>query len=222
MILNLFIIHLGKQLFFASNRPIDDSERSDYNLWVVDRRSNGWGTPTPLPTLINTNKDEFYPAVADNGNLYFTATYENGIGKEDIFKSELIEGQYQVPVPLDTFVNSQTFEFNAYVSPDESVIIFSSYGREDDMGGSDLYLSQTDVNGNWTKARHLGSEINSDKLDYCPFIDFARGAFYFTSQRSGSSDGFNTIAEFEKYLNAVGNGMGDIYWTSIKSLNLEE
>ncbi len=211
----------GKRLFFASNRSMNDTSRNDYNIWVARKTNNGWGSPVALPEIINSSADEFYPAVSANGNVYFTATRINGIGKEDIFRSEFINGEYQIPVSLDSNVNSQTYEFNAFVSPDESLILFSSYGRSDDMGGGDLYLSQKDDSGNWTKARHLGDEINSDKLDYCPFVHFQSQAFYFTSQRTVVPDnGIKSFDNFSGFLAGPGNGMGDIYWIDLAALNL--
>ena len=213
----------GDQLFFASNRPLDDSvDRKDYNIWVVDKIGSTWSAPSALPSVINSDSDEFYPAVAANGNIYFTATYENGIGTEDIFRSQYLDGEYAKPMPIDTAINSLTYEFNAYISPDESVIVFSSYGRSDDLGGSDLYVSQKDDQGRWIKARHLENGINSDQLDYCPFIDFQRKAFYFTSQRKEiENHPFESINNFESHLLNPGNGLDDIYWIHLEALELK-
>jgi len=35
--------------------------------------ANGWSKAENLGTAINTEADEFYPSIARNGNLYFTA-----------------------------------------------------------------------------------------------------------------------------------------------------
>lgn len=175
------------------------------------------GEPTALSDLINTKGDEFFPSVANNGNLYFTATRSNGIGREDIFLGQFIDGIYQIPEPLDTNINTATYEFNAYISPDEDLIIFSSYGRSDDLGGGDLYFSKRLTDGQWMKSENLKA-INSDKLDYCPFVDFYRGNFYFTSERLGNSAGIKSLADLERQANQVQNGYGDIYRISLDQL----
>ncbi len=213
----------GTKLFFASTRPMDsDTTRSDYNIWFSKKTALGWGDPSPLDTIINTSKDEFYPAVSKNGNLYFTATRENGIGREDIFLSTFNNGKYQSPVPLDSTVNSAAFEFNAYVNPDEDLMVFSSYGRDDGLGGGDLYYSRRDANGRWTEAKNMGPVINSDKLDYCPFIDVPRGNFYFTSERGNALDKeLKTVGKFEEEANRVLNGLGNIYRVNIEALDLK-
>jgi hypothetical protein len=216
-----FISVNGNELYFASDRPVySDSARNDYNIWVSKRTSTGWSEPQPLDSIINTKRNEFYPSLAKNGNLYFTSVRENGIGSEDIFLSRLIDGVYIIPEVLDSAINTATYEFNAYVSPEEDLIIFSSYGRDDDLGGGDLYYSQKDDNGNWSSAVHMGSDVNSDKLDYCPFLDVSTGNLYFTSERTISTHKrIEMVSELEVFANQVQNGMGNIYRVSMIATN---
>ncbi len=210
----------GKKLFFASDRPLrGESESGDYNIWVVEMNDFEWGQPLPLDTIINTENDEFYPSISQNGNLYFTAIRDNGIGSEDIFISKLSNGHYLTPEPLDTMINTATYEFNAYISPDETLIVFSSYGRADDMGGGDLYFSKKDEEGNWMPAQNAGDHINSTKLDYCPFVDIVNGNIYFTSNRIKSYDsGISTVEDFCNRAYDIENGMGNIYRINLDHL----
>lgn len=173
----------GKKLFFCSNRPLSGNKTKDYDIWVMDRTGTGWSDPRNLGSPVNTAANEFYPSIASNGNLYFTAEKDGAIGNEDIFVSTLENGQYKTPVPLDTAINSKLWEFNAFVAPDESYIIFTSYGRKDDAGGGDLYISVKE-NYKWLPARNL-TVINSAAIDYCPFV--FKGTLYFTSGRHNIS-----------------------------------
>ncbi|MEJ1236869.1 hypothetical protein WBG78_02000 [Chryseolinea sp. T2] len=167
----------GKKLFFCSNRPLSGNKTKDYDIWVTERTTSGWSEPMNIGPSINTTANEFYPSVALNGNLYFTAEREGAIGNEDIFISTFANGKYNTPHPLDTAVNSKLWEFNAFVAPDESYIIFTSYGRNDDAGGGDLYISVRQ-NKKWLPARNLKS-VNSNTIDYCPFV--FDNTLYFTS-----------------------------------------
>ncbi len=166
---------------------------------------------------INTPEDEFYPAIARNGNLYFTAAYKTAIGKEDIFVSKFEQGKYTQPIPLDTAVNSKTYEFNAFVSPDEDYIIFTSYGRKDDKGRGDLYMSIKDATGQWLPAQNL-STLNSNRLDYCPYVSPDKKILFFTSERVNIRNTYtNTpvkIDDLYKTFTSPQNGTGDIYWVS--------
>jgi hypothetical protein len=203
----------GNELYFASDRPIEaDSAGKDYNIWFSKKINNGWSEPKPLPSVINSEKDEFFPSVTKNNNLYFTSVRDNGIGSEDILLSRFVDGNYTDPEPLDSSINTITYEFNAWIHPDENLIIFSSYGRDDDLGGGDLYISRKDSSGVWKTALHMGPLINSAQLDYCPFIDISKGTFYFTSERNLVPDKkTESVSEIEELANSVLNGMGNIY-----------
>lgn len=210
----------GNQLYFASNRPIyDDDSRNDYNIWFSNRMDGVWAEPSPLDSIINTRNDEFYPSVSENGNLYFTATREDGVGREDIFKSELVDGIFQNPVVLSAQINTAMFEFNAYISPSEDVIVFSSFGRKDGMGGGDLYMSKINESGNWSQSENMGKLINSDKLDYSPFIDWKSGNLYFTSERQKfKNTKLQHVDELKELSNSTLNGFGNIYKIGLENI----
>lgn len=214
-----FFTEDGNTLFFASDRPLpEDSTRNDYNVWKSERSNGIWNQPIPLSSLINTPEGEYYPSVSRNGNLYFTATREDGIGREDIFVSKYVNGEYQAPEVLDSNINTRMYEFNAFVSPDEQLLIFSSYGRPDDLGGGDLYVSHRNADGSWLKATNLGPEINSDKLDYCPFVDYQNGNLYFTSDRASTyTPKIDSTDQLMRLANGILNGMGNIYRIKLKT-----
>jgi len=210
----------GKGLFFCSNRPISGTNIKDFDIWFVEKHNGKWGEPKNLGSPVNTDKDEFYPSVSASGNLYFTAAYKNGIGKEDIYMARKNNDKYDEPVPLDTAVNSKTYEFNAFVSPDESFIIFSSFGRKDDLGGGDLYMSVKDEKGNWRPATHL-TALNSNRIDYCPFVSGNKKILFFTSERTALQNHFEkqvSYAELNKLYNGPLNGKGNIYWVSFEKI----
>ena len=219
-----FFANNGDRLYFVSNRPIyGDSTRSDYNIWYTDRIGSAWADPVSLDSAINTPDDEFYPSISSKGNLFFTATRVNGVGKEDIFVSELVDGKYHSPEPLPVEINTSFYEFNAFVSPNEDYIIFSSYGRGDDLGRGDLYISEKDSSGEWMESRNLGSEINSSYLDFCPFVDWEGRNLYFTSERGIAVDSeIKNMEELQRIFNRIENGFGNIYQVSFEELNLVE
>jgi Tol biopolymer transport system component len=211
----------GNKLFFASNRPVNGNEIKDFDIWVVEKENGKWGDPKNIGLPVNTEADEFYPSVTKSGNLYFTAAYKHAVGKEDIWLAKWENGKYLDPVSLDTAVNSRTYEFNAFISPDEDLIIFTSYGRKDDKGRGDLYMSIKDASGKWQPAQNLSS-INSAKLDYCPFVSFDRKIFFFTSERNSLKNSYPAkpvmLNDLLKTYNAVQNGAADIYWMSFEKL----
>lgn len=211
--------HDGKKIYFSSNRPTEGSNPKDYDIWYVEKTNGAWSQPKNLGAPVNTKANEFYPSIAANGNIYFTAEYDKGVGKEDIYVSTWVNGSFTDPTPLDTAVNSSLWEFNAFVTADERYIIFTSYGRKDDVGGGDLYISRKDGDGKWTPARSLKA-INSNRLDYCPFVTPDQKSFFFTSGRHdlSSHEKAKNFAELTRTYNSANNGSENIYWMSFVKL----
>lgn len=207
----------GLTLYFASNRPKKDGKKTeDFDIWYTTRLSinDPWSEPKNIGEPINTSKDEFYPSVAANGNLYFTASYETSKGKEDIYISEYKNGNYTKPYSLASSINTEGWEFNAYIAPDELYILFSSTNHENNLGGGDLFISFKDHENNWVQAENLGIEINSPKLDFCPFVDTKTNTFYFSSEKTNINKSFGnkqTLESLLKQFNQSPNGMTRIY-----------
>lgn len=186
----------GKRLFFASARPKPGRTGEDVDIWMVERLVTGWSEPIHLGPAINSEKDEYYPSVTNEGHLYFTSERAGGPGKEDIYRAEYRNGNWLPAKALDTGVNSAYYEFNAYVSPDESLLIFTSYGRADDKGRGDLYISIRNAAGYWEPAKNMKG-VNSEDLDYCPFVSPDGKTLYYTSEKAGKKNGNIFMLPFE-------------------------
>jgi hypothetical protein len=210
----------GKRLFFSSNRPLNPGDSSgDYNIWYTEKKGVSWSEPIALDSVVNSSRDEFYPSIAKNGNLYFTTQPETGKGNEDIVVCEFKDGHYLPPVSLSEAINSKGYEFNAFVDPDEQYILFTGYGRSDGMGHGDLYLSAK-KGDQWQPAVNL-TKINSIALDYCPFVTWDKKYLFFTSSRANYKAPFNrkqSLADLKKGLSNQGNGLDDIYWVRFDNM----
>ncbi len=204
----------GTKLFFASDRPDQENgEPADFNIWYVDYQNGQFGEPVKLDSNVNQSGNEFYPSVAMNGNLYFTAERQEGKGSEDIFVSYYRDGNYTKALPLDS-VNSVGYEFNAYISPDESLLISTVYGRADDHGKGDLYVFRKLPDGQWDSGTNLGSLINGPYLDYSPFLDINNQILYFSSEREGFPASGKDIPDYRTWmelLDAPRNGTSNVY-----------
>jgi hypothetical protein len=157
-----FFSHDGSQIFFVSNRPTSGDKPKDYDVWMVLKTANGWGEPKNLGAPVNTATDEFYPSVASDGTLYFSAVHKEGKGGFDLYRSRFAEGKYDELENLGE-ANSPSAEIDSYIAPDQSFIVFASYGRPDDMGRGDLYISYNQ-NGKWGKAECFKVERSSGML----------------------------------------------------------
>jgi Tol biopolymer transport system component len=220
-----FLSPNGLQLFFASNRVDNQSKdiKKDIDIWYVERASlqSNWSKPKNIGPIINTEANEYYPSVTSKGDLFFTAAYKDAKGKEDIYVSRFVNGKYTKPVSLGTGVNSEKYEFNAFVAPDESFIIYTSFERKDGFGGGDLYISFKNTEKEWMPAENLGKSINSKRIDFCPFIDLKTKTLYFTSDRSGIQKSFKkrkNIKQLQQIFKNNINGLGRMYKVDLSKI----
>ena len=217
-----FLSSDGLKLFYSSNRSFDNSDSTkDFDIWYVQRedKNSDWSSPINVGEPINSDKNEFYPSIAKNGNFYFTCDERETKGKDDIFFSQWKNGKYSEPISLSDSINSEGYEFNAFIAPDESYIIFTAYQREDGFGSGDLYKSNKTPQGDWEKAKNLGSKINSAQMDYCPFVDTKTNTLYYTSKRSSVNNNnkqFSSLQEIMNEIKRYDNGLSRIYKTSLK------
>ncbi|MGB0896374.1 MAG: TolB family protein [Flavobacteriaceae bacterium] len=219
----------GLRLYFASNRPLSKAENKtkDFDIWVVTRKSSteSWSDPMNLGAPINTKHNEFYPAISNSKNLYFTSDRPTAKGKDDIFMSEWDSGTYSRVTSLSSSINTEGYEFNAYIAPDESVLIFSGYNRKDGLGSGDLYISFKNTDGSWLEAKNMGDIVNSKAMDYCPFVNWESKRLYFTSRRSAVTPKRKLdTQEFLNEISSYSNGLSRIYSIEISTLlkNLKE
>lgn len=211
-----FLSHDGHKLYFASNRPKSDSikTKSDFDIWYVERVNlkAEWSSPKNMGNKVNSENDEFYPTLSANSNLYFTMDSKTGLGKDDIYYCKFDGKEYAEPLMLNSKINSEGYEFNAFISQDESFLIYTKYNTKDGLGSGDLYLSKKDDKGEWMVGENMGNSINTKYMEYCPFYDNKTQTLYFTSKRSTlNSKKFKNLDEYKTYITNGENGLSRIY-----------
>ena len=222
-----FLTRDGLRLFFASDRPLvpDDTIQKDFDIWYLERSGlkAPWSAPINMGQPVNSELDEFYPTLSENGNLYFTMDSPEGLGKDDIYRSVWNKGVYSAPELLSDSINSSGYEFNAFISPKEDFIIFTKYNEEGGIGSGDLYLSKMGVGGQWEKAKNLGMPINTKFMEYCPFYDEQNSVLYFTSRRNSLvSKKFQNLSDFEQTVNGGENGLSKLYKVKLSIDQLDQ
>jgi hypothetical protein len=193
--IDLFITTDGNRMVFCSNRPHtpDAEPRGDHDFWVSLRDGDTWTGPELFAPAAMSEAQEFYPIVTLSGNLYFNSQRE-GQGTNNIYRSGPQQGEYGPPEKLPQPINSEFREFDAYVSPAEDMIIFSSE-RPGGHGGADIYVSFLTDAGGWTEPQNLGAAVNSPASEYGSMPSPDGRYLFFTSGRDGNEDIYWISAE---------------------------
>lgn len=171
----------GKTVLFQSNRNTNRRpERKDFDIWEVALTHTGWSTPYPLGGAINTEASESYASITKSGTIYFMKENDNQVGQSDIYCSVLKNGKYLTPQNVGLPINTNERESNPYISPDENYMIYFSTDKNG-FGEVDLYIAFR-KKGKWTTPMNLGSPINSNLAEFCPFVHEKEKRLYFTRQ----------------------------------------
>ena len=217
-----FISADGSRFYFISNRPVAGQSTPNLDIWMMEKTAAGWSEPRNAGAPINSSGSEWYPTVAANGTIYFGSDREGGKGRTDIYRCRFVNGKYMEAENLGEQINTQLNEFEPLIAPDESFLTFMAGGRPDGRGGFDLYISYN-REGKWTKPTNLGDKINSSANEYSPTISPDSKYFFWTSARGFADKPLNSRLNYQKLmdrLRSTRNGLGDIYYIDLTTLNI--
>ncbi len=148
------------------------------NIWVTKFTKDRWTPMQKLNENINTQFYETHASVsADGKKLYFASNRSGGFGDLDIYVSERnASGDWGPAKNLGPNINSAFNENSPFITVDGNTLFFSSEGHNS-MGGYDIFFSQRQKDGTWSKPVNLGYPINStdDDIFYHPLGDGSMG-----------------------------------------------
>lgn len=142
--------------------------------------------PESLGEGVNSSKySEYSPSLSfDESAIIFT----KNIGQEDMyFSTKDSLDRFTVSIPMDhlnTYQNEGAHSFSA----DGRFMVFTACDRKESLGGCDLYYSNF-VDGQWSKPKNMGKDVNSPSWDSQPCISPDGKTLYFSSNRSGTYGG---------------------------------
>lgn len=170
----------GARLYFSSIRPVEGQERTDAEIWWVDRVGEEWGEPVHVPA-IGSEADELGASVSDDGTLWFASDREGG--QWDLFTATPEGDAFATPTPVAE-LNTGIWEFNPAISPDGNLLVFTSIGRVDGSGLGDLFVA-TQTDGTWSTV--VPSPVNSPADEYHGSFSPDGETLYFV-RRTGDGD----------------------------------
>jgi outer membrane protein OmpA-like peptidoglycan-associated protein/Tol biopolymer transport system component len=187
----------GKTLFLAKE---DEFESNIYISFLQE--SGVWSKSKKMDKPINSKYWESHACLSpDSKKLYFTSNRSGGQGEMDIWVSELQkDGSWGNPKNLGPTINTEFNEDTPFLTPDGTMLYFSSQGHFN-SGGYDIFYSYLNTDSTWSEPRNVGYPVNTtdDDLFFVP-MDNQSGFFArYYSSGYGSEDiyGFKITPRFE-------------------------
>lgn len=132
---------------------------------------------------INFKNKQYFPVLtADNETLIFTARSDDG--DENLYTSQLINGNWSVPKSISDKINTTANEGTCSISADGRTLVFTSCDGKNSLGSCDLYISKK-IGEEWSTPENLGSSINSPFWEAQPSLSNDGRILYFSSDRQG-------------------------------------
>ena len=116
----------------------------------------------------------------------FSVADPGGVGQFDLYMVRNEPNGYSDPDNLKT-LNTRFNEWDPYIAPDESFLIFCST-KPEGMGRDDLYISFRDQNGNWCPPVNMGDRFNSPDSENRPYVTNDGRFLFYASSRRGNRD----------------------------------
>ena len=126
-----------KTLYFASDMP---GGKGGTDIWKCTINADGsLGTPENLGDIVNTEGNELFPFMSNDGTLFFSSNGHLGFGELDVFAA-LIEkdNTFNKVMNLGVQVNSGKDDFGFILDKDNKFGYLSS-NRDGGLGDDDIY-----------------------------------------------------------------------------------
>ncbi|MBS0010886.1 MAG: PD40 domain-containing protein [Bacteroidales bacterium] len=154
--------------------------------------------PLNLGAAINTEDDEYWPAItADDNMLLFTRQSRiRGRGllgrelQEDFYYSYRRDGEWTVARNAGPPLNTPLNEGAQALEAGGNYMYFTACNREDGLGGCDIYYSAR-TNSGWKKGINIGRPVNSRYWESQPSLSSDGSRLFFVSNRPGGYGGMD-------------------------------
>jgi hypothetical protein len=171
----------GKTLFLSR----DDNYNSD--IYFSSYNGESWSKTIKLNKYINTKYWESHGFISEDGSqLIFASDRPGGFGGLDIYISHKVNGDWGPAVNLGPEINTQFNEDRPFLINKGVTLFFSSQGHQN-IGGYDMFRSEVQSNGLWSKPKNLGYPLNTpdDNMFFMPVGEGKTGYYSIMRETTG-------------------------------------
>ncbi|MFK8038246.1 MAG: OmpA family protein [Crocinitomicaceae bacterium] len=173
---------------------IDTNDRHLLAIYLVEKKSDGtFEKPEKLPFSINSSgRHQGSVSISPNGNrIYFTRV--NSLNRSDtkIYFSTKKNNTWQLPKPLNQFVNFENFKsLDPYLTSNGKQLFFAS-NMPGGEGGLDIWVSDLDKDGFPINQQNIGFNVNTPEDEVSPFMHESTKALYYASKGKVGFGGYD-------------------------------
>jgi tetratricopeptide (TPR) repeat protein len=166
---------------------MDDNINSD--IWISNFDGVRWEPARKLKKDINTKYWEAHGYITEDGStLVFSSDRPGGFGGLDLYISTLgPNGEWGTPVNMGPEINTPFNDDRPFLIDNGKLLFFASQGHYN-MGGYDIFRSDLQSNGLWSKPKNIGYPLNTpdDNIFFCP-ISGGKGGYMSMTRREGGA-----------------------------------
>jgi hypothetical protein len=165
------------------------SRDDNYNSDIYSSSFNGttWAKTVKLNKNINTKYWESHGFISEDGEqLIFASDRPGGFGGLDLYISHKVNSDWGAAVNLGPEINTPFNEDRPFLINKSKTLFFSSQGHQN-IGGYDLFRSDMQSNGLWSKPKNLGYPLNTpdDNVFFMPVGDGKSGYISLMKESTG-------------------------------------
>ena len=185
-----FMVFTTRRQDGNTNEDVFDDMLYYEDIFYTINEKGEWGQARNIGPPVNSPYHDSNVAINGDGTELYLFKSQNG---GDIFLSVKMEdGSWSEPEPLNENINSSFSENSASISPDGTTLFFSSDRPiTEDKTDLDIYYSKKDSRGKWSRAKNIGSAINTPYDEDGPFIDYDGKTLYFSSKGHKGMGGYD-------------------------------
>ena len=185
------IVYFTRSNYFKRKMEVNEAQENNLKIFSASLVDGKWVNLVEMPF----NSDDYsvgHPSLSTCCHtLYFISDMPGGFGGTDIYKVDLVEGEWTEPENLGAAVNTSGNEMFPYY--DEDGTLYFSSDAHNTMGGLDVFM--TFYNGlRWVTPENLNYPINSNKDDFGFVFDNKTNTGFISSSRTEE----DKIYEFNK------------------------
>lgn len=176
----------GKTLYIFVHG--DPNNIGEGDIWFSKKSGKiGWTKRENIGKTLNNEASNFVISVSpDNNTLFLSRKYKKKAGiildnGKGFSLTHRLKNGWSVPVNVEVKDFKNKSKYGEFCMSNDQKTLIHAIQMSDTYGDQDLYVSFRQTNGEWTKPKNLGKNINTKGAENSPFLASDGVTLYFSS-----------------------------------------